>query len=347
MLKSLSVISVIGRKEIDIDRYRRAVAILEKEAAELDFVLVAKSFDLTLTLKLKALVREVPDTTVLFLAGSTHDDVARLVGIENSIGDYILFCDMFSTDTVLLSSLLLPLKDGYDLVLGDVNMRSSAGESICRQSLIFLFGFLCRAVASVELERRPTGIRVLSREAALFLINRHDAELLIRARGLGNGFAATSVPMKQANPRKPTRSSLRYCWTKGLSMLLSVSTLPLRGASYAAVLGGILSFVYSLYVTSVFCLKRDVAPGWTTISLLLAAMMFIFSVALLFISEYIIQIYSASPPRSRRYLVRRELRSSMSRRSMRLNIVDAEGEFQLGKPHWLAQENEARVSIGE
>ena len=118
-------------------------------------------------------------------------------------------------------------------------------------------------------------------------------------------------------------------------MLLSVSTLPLRGASYAALLGGALSVLYSFYVFAVYLFKPDVAEGWTTISLQLAVMMFVFSMVLLFIGEYVIQIHSANPPRSRRYLVLRELRSPLSRRSARLNIVDAEGRFQLGQPAWL------------
>lgn len=118
-------------------------------------------------------------------------------------------------------------------------------------------------------------------------------------------------------------------------MLLSVSTLPLRGASYAALLGGGLSALYSVYVFAVFLLKRDVAAGWTTLSLQLSGMMFVFSIVLLFISEYIIQIHAGAPPRSRRFLVLRELRSPLSRRTQRLNVVDAEGRFQLGKPEWL------------
>lgn len=117
-------------------------------------------------------------------------------------------------------------------------------------------------------------------------------------------------------------------------MLLSVNAMPLRLSSFAALVGGILSVLYSFYIFGVYMLKSEVVEGWTTISLQLAAMMFIFSLVLLFISEYVIQIHSASPPRSRRYLVVRELRSPLSRRSNRRNIVDAEGTYQLGKPSW-------------
>src|ERR1019366_2436907 len=156
---------------------------------------------------------------------------------------------------------------------------------------------------------------------------------LLRARSVGPGFPARLVTL----PPRPaqTPQGVGYSWSKGLGLLLSVSTMPLRGASYAALLAGGLSVLYSTYVFGIYMLKPDVAAGWTTLSLQLAGMMFFFSVVLLLLSEYVIQIHSASPPRSRRYLVVRELRSPLSRRTQRLNVVDAEGRFQLGKPAWV------------
>lgn len=104
-----------------------------------------------------------------------------------------------------------------------------------------------------------------------------------------------------------------------------------------AIAGGAFSVLYSLYAFAVYLVKQDVAAGWTTLSLQLATMMFVFSVVLLFLSEYVIQIHAASPPRSRRFLVVRELRSPLSRRQDLLNVVDGEGRFQLGKPDWLGE----------
>lgn len=100
--------------------------------------------------------------------------------------------------------------------------------------------------------------------------------------------------------------------------------------------------LYSVYVFCVYLFKADVAEGWTTLSLQLASMMLVFSVVLLFLSEYVIQIHSASPPRSRRYLVVRELRSPLSRRTQRLNVVDGEGRFELGRPIWLLTDEDGK-----
>jgi polyisoprenyl-phosphate glycosyltransferase len=63
--------------------------------------------------------------------------------------------------------------------------------------------------------------------------------------------------------------------------------------------------------------------------------MFLFSVQFLFLSEYLVQILSSSPPSNRRHLVARELRGTLSGRSSRLNLVDGEGRFHVGAPQRL------------
>jgi hypothetical protein len=335
MLTSLTVVSVVKDNVVDLAVFDQFIAVLEQQAIDFDFVLVSNAVNAELALRLKALVAAVPDTTVVFLGERVHDDLARLVGIEHAVGDYLLLCDMTSDDPATFPSLLAPLGVGYDLVIGDTPGSFMPTRSVSTRILYRLYIHLYAAMTGVELERRPTGLRVLSRSAALFLAGRPNSELLVRARNIGNGFPATAVTLMPKMVPPQLEPQVSHSWSKGIGMLLSVSTMPLRGASYSALLGGVLSILYSFYVFSIYLFKPDVANGWTTISLQLAGMMFIFSVVLLFISEYIIQIHSASPPRSRRYLVLRELRSTLSRRSSRLNIVDAEGRFQVGQPRWL------------
>lgn len=113
--------------------------------------------------------------------------------------------------------------------------------------------------------------------------------------------------------------------------------MPLRSASYASLIGGILSVLYSVYIVVIYIFKKDLIQGWTTMSLQLAGMMFIFSLIFLFLSEYIIQIHAANPPRTRRHLIAREIRSTLSRRSARLNVVNSAGDFQLGAPSNLSE----------
>jgi hypothetical protein len=120
--------------------------------------------------------------------------------------------------------------------------------------------------------------------------------------------------------------------SKAVRLLLTGSSAPLRLSSYLGFGGGIMSVLYAVYVVLVYLFKTDVEPGWTTLSLQMAGMMFLFSTQFLFLSEYLVQILSAAPAIGRRHLVARELRGTLSRRSSRLNVVGKEGQFYLGAP---------------
>lgn len=332
-LTSLTLISVVNDLVADTNAFDRVTATLEQHATDFDFVLVANAVDQETTVRLKDLATQIPDLTVVFLGDKVHDNVARLIGIEHAVNDYVLLYDMARDNPVILPALLGPLDDRLDMAVGNPAGQNMPRHGYAYRALFGVYSRIYAAMTGVELGRIWTGPRALSREAALFILSRPNAEFLLRARDIGSGFVSRVIPLPPA-PSPPPPVNRRHSWSKGLAMLLSVNAKPLRVSSYAALVGGGLSVLYSVYIFGVYMLKSDIAQGWTTISLQLAAMMFIFSLVLLFISEYVIQIHSASPPRSRRYLVVRELRSPLSRRSNRRNIVDAQGAYQLGKPSW-------------
>lgn len=330
MIASLTLVTPVGDAIPTEAALEAVAAALAPLVRDLDTVLVANGIAAPAALALKALVDRVPDTTAVVLASPVHADVARLVGIEHAVGDLVLLFDPVRDDPAILPALLAPVAEGYDLVV------AAAPGPVRPRPLLGLYARAYRAITGLPLSLAPTGVRVISRAAALHVAGRPDAELMLRAHAVGAAFPALvldlPVPPGADGARDRAR---RHDWPKAVSLLLSASTLPLRGASYAALTGGVVSVLYSVYVFAVFLLKRDVAAGWTTLSLQLAGMMFVFSVVLLLLSEYVLQIHAASPPRNRRYLVVRELRSPLSRRTARLNVVDAEGSFALGKPAWL------------
>ena len=118
---------------------------------------------------------------------------------------------------------------------------------------------------------------------ALHVAGGPAAELRLRARDIGPSFPALAVPLLAY--RDGGRRQARRALTDGIGLLLSASALPLRSASYAALLGGGGSALYSLYVFAVFLLQPHVAPGWTTLSLQLSGTLFVFSIVLLFLTD--------------------------------------------------------------
>jgi len=333
-LSSLTTIVVVDGKAPDPEAYEALAGILERARIDdFDVVLVANGVNADVTLDLKDFVARVPDSTVVFLNRPMHADVARLVGINHAVGDYLLFTSLAEEERLALPELLEPLRAGYDLSVADplegkLVVRRPAGQTVLLGTYLKVY----RLLTGTELETRPTGFRALSRAAALFVASRPSAEILLRSRDLGPGFACTTRSLLPAHTIVHQHGSLRGNWAAGINALLSTTTIPLRLVTYLAVTGGVLSLVYGAYVVAIYTFGRNVARGWTTISLQLAAMMFIFSVLFLLLSEYVLQIHAANPPRSLRHLVLRELRSPLSRRTARLNVVDAEGRFQVGAP---------------
>ncbi|MBA2668895.1 MAG: hypothetical protein H0U67_00815, partial [Gemmatimonadetes bacterium] len=121
-----------------------------------------------------------------------------------------------------------------------------------------------------------------------------------------------------------------------LRLITTGSTALLRTSSYLAVGGGIASGIYAIYVVLIYLLLPEVQRGWTTMSLQLSGMMLLFSIQFLLLAERVLQISANNPSNYRRHIVIRELRSPLSRRSARLNVVDQQGRFRLGAPEHFA-----------
>lgn len=234
-IASVTVVAVINDRVPDTACLERYAAVMADCSIDFDLILIANGVDIEMALALKTLVATVPDILVVFLAEPMHDDLARLVGVEHVAGDYVLFCDPIEDDPGLLPALFARLREGYDLVVADRGPPLSERSGLSRR-LVTFYGWLYRQLAGVPLNVQPTGLRMLSRAAALYVSGRPEAELLIRARSMGHGFPAVVVPLP---PRpRPAFRPIHFSWPKGIGLLLSISTMPLRGASYAALVGG-------------------------------------------------------------------------------------------------------------
>jgi hypothetical protein len=316
---------------------------LDELTVDFNFVIVANDIDASVGLKLKTLVAAIPDLTVVMLGEAVHDDVARLVGIDHAVGDFVLFCKPTPGEIENLPRLIRPLSDGYDLILGIGAGGVVAERSPLSHLLFHAFRVVFRIVTGGAFEERPTGLRVLSRAAALFVASRADGEVLIRSRSIGTGFPSLIVDLPISPVVKDRGIEFMGGLAKGLRLLITTSTIPLRSISYIGLAVGCLSILYAMYVVFVYLTKGNVQAGWTTVSLQISGMMFIFSTLFMILGEYVILILSANPPRSRRHLIVREMNSQLSRRATRLNIVDAQGKYQVGAPRYLLKSTNENV----
>jgi polyisoprenyl-phosphate glycosyltransferase len=119
----------------------------------------------------------------------------------------------------------------------------------------------------------------------------------------------------------PPRPSLSRWLRAGMQTIMAATVVPVRVATALAVVASFLNLLYSVYVIAVAAVKGDVVEGWTSLSLQMAGMFFLFSVILAILSEYIFQIAQRSHSRPL-YRVIEEASSPSFTIKERLNVVE-------------------------
>ncbi len=266
---------------------------------------------------LRALTREdgLPNLQVFALATEVDPDTAVWVGLDSAIGDLVAVYNPSHDDPGALPDLLDAAMRGADIVSGVGSPRRD------RRALRAAFRLLYLLVHGTRFVEDTSTFSLLSR-AAVNLVLRQPASSF-RARQLGQlaGFvrAEVAVTSRPSAPR-PLGQSL----DRGLHLLVSSTRAPLRSLTWLATLAATLNLLYSGYVIAVFVLKADVAPGWTTLSLQTSGMFLLFSLILLVLGEYVLQL-AASVKGGPAWHVAREFKSATVTRRTKLNIVDPPG----------------------
>lgn len=327
---SVSVVLVVRQHCPSLSLLETFAERLEALFVDVEFVIVANEASSAVSLELKNLSDRLPDSLIVFLGDQVHDDVARLIGIDHAVSDYVLFATPTEAEAASLEHFAGPLRAGSDLVIG----RRPGGTSRGPINRMLFAGFraVVRLTTGRQFEDQPPTFRVLSRPAALYVSTRREGEVLVRSRNLGAGFPSAEVQLPRDPDLYDSKRSLRRDFSRAARLITTGSSGLLRASSYLALVGGVVSAFYAVYVILIFLLVPDVEPGWTTLSLQLAGMLLLFSIQFLLLAENVIHISAGSGISNRRHHIIRELRSPLSRRSARLNIVNDEGRYEIGAP---------------
>lgn len=332
LLTSISAIVVQDRTEPDPSLFERLNATLSRIAVDSEVIIVANNVTAEIVRSLRPFVESIPDATCVILAAPTDPDVARLIGIDYAIGDFVVFLTPTDTELSAAESLVRQTSDGFDLVtvVDPEAKRKFEGRRFYWLLYEIFFRFYSILTGRTV---RPEGatLRLLSRPAALYVANQFGGEILLKSREIGSGFPATQLSIAGISEGAEHIRDLKDAWRKALRMLSS-NAAPLRAALLVSFAAAILSLVYSVYVFVVYFFVPYVR-GWTTLSLQISGMMLLFSTIFILLAEYVVQIHSTNPARWRRGLVMREWRSARTKRSARLNVVDPGGNFQVGAVH--------------
>lgn len=262
------------------------------------------------------LTAELPDVQVYLLQGWVDHLTALLAGIENAVGDWVATLDPYADAPGEVVSLFRRvLADGTEIGLA-VDSRRNAQGGVADRLASRAFHRLFRLLHGYDLHAEAPSVRVMSR-AAINSVLSHESPLVAfeTVAALG-GYSKTVVETASIAPQHlATKERIMNRWRT----LIGINAMPLRLANAVCAIGAALAVLYSLYVVVVYLIKEDVAPGWTTMSLVLSAMFFMMSLVLWLLSEYMVLLTDAGGRRPR-YHIAEELSSTVQTRRAQLNV---------------------------
>lgn len=282
------VVAVSNIRSRGIGPIRSLTDLLDSFDGEWELILVDNgSTDGTTEFLGEALASgEIDNSTVLQLSKKVDEDAALWVGIEESMGDFVVTVSAAEDGADVVEQLLKLGSEKLETGIA-VNTYPVSGSWSYRLLRSVLVRFLRGGSASLS------RCFVLSRRLVSFL-QRHSQpqttfRQLTQLPGLGS-----KVFQYSSEPMYPVEKTLSAQYASGMRYFLWRNPMFLRGASLLALSGAGLNLLYGLYVLGYFVFGSNPEPGWASSSLQSSGMFFLFSLVLFVLSENVLQTLSVA-----------------------------------------------------
>ena len=267
---------------------------------------------------LRALTSEhgLPNLQVFVLTKQVDSDTAAFVGLENSLGDFVLIFDPLTDDISYFSEMMEKSVSGCDVVFANNKLKPQ--QSLAYRFVDNVFNRIFWYFMGVHLSKEAPSYRLLSKRVVNFILRHRQPALTYRHVPVTGGFSRTNLEYQFQTDNRPAKN-LRDGIDKGMRLLTSTTRTPMRIVTTLSLFGAIANLVYSIYVVAIAIFKTDVAPGWTSLSLQQSGMFFLVSLVLLVLGEYILQMASLSNEGPLVHIAQ-EFTSTRTSRGSKLNI---------------------------
>jgi len=295
------------------------VAILRGVYRHYELIIVDDGSRATPAAEWDAVLARHDGVRVLHLSREFGEEQAIAAGLDSAIGDYVVTLSPGADPPARIPELVQRARDGADVVLGV--RRSRAGEPWWLRAGAAGFYWYARRVLRLDVPANATHFRCLSRQALNALNKLRETGSRLRVFSSYIGYASAAFPYDPIGHTRRSRSRTpAEAFGLALAMVLDNSAHPLRVASMLGVLAALLNLAYALYVLVTYAVRRDVAPGWATMSLTNAVQFFILALILAVLCEYVGRLpkrFSSDPG----YYIRDERSSAVLLREDRPNVV--------------------------
>lgn len=258
----------------------------------------------------------LPNLQIFKLANRIEEYKARWLALENSLGDFIICLDFDLIDNLnLFESMIEKINQGNEMVL--LETKPILKKNRKYKNIIYgIMGGFSKSFLGINLNTYSSSNIIISRRILNYLLKFQNPEVYFRDISSLKGIKKAVIIYKKNLKNK---SNLRESIARGLRVITSNSSLPLRFATLISSVGAIFSFLYSIYVIIILIIKDNIAPGWASISLQLSIMFFFLSFVLLIMSEYILESFNKINNKPK-YFISEEFTSSKMTFKEKLNV---------------------------
>jgi glycosyltransferase involved in cell wall biosynthesis len=292
-----AIVSVVGYlcndAELLPDFVDRTSAALEAYCDHFELILLDDHSTDRTPQRVEGLLAQYPGLRYIRLARRGGEEVAAAAGLDAAIGDYVVFTRARFDPPEALAAMLDAAEREGGSVLGVTRTPAVHGWLFrcCRRLFYRLVGLLLRARIPAD----STGFCVLSRAVVNTISRTRSKSRHLRLLACTLGYP---VSLYRYEPKAAAtvmrRRSLGEAFADALRLVVSSSQTPLRLVSALGIFAGSLNLCYVLYVLAIYFFKKEVAPGWATLSLQSSAMFFFVFLILVLLSEYVVQILTES-----------------------------------------------------
>ncbi|MDB5988710.1 MAG: glycosyl transferase [Herbaspirillum sp.] len=317
----LSVVFVVRNQADKIEKILSDAAIdISCLVSDYEFIVVdnASSDDSIAVLKRLTGERGQANLQIYALTKEVDTDTASWVGLENALGDYVAVIDPLADDIGYLPEMLDKAASGADVVFA--NNRQKAKQSLAYRTAYAIFIRLYKWFNSIHLSKEAPQYRVLTKRVVNFILQHPQPAITYRHLPASGGFAKVNLDY-DSKPLSARPKRLGESIDRGIKLLVSTTRAPMRLVTALSLFGASANVLYTIYVVAIAFLKKDVAPGWISLSLQQSGMFFLISLVLLVLGEYILHMTSLSNE-GPLYHVGQEFTSARMTRNEKLNIEE-------------------------
>ena len=263
------------------------------------------------------LKKELKNIQLFSLGGKLNLEKKIVFGIDNCIGDYILVIDLRQDNVNVIPEMVdLMINKKYDTVYASCNEKTK--RSYLYTFFEKIFDKLFYKLHGVKFKNELPVYRIMSREVINLLLSTDSPDQEFRWFSLKYSINSEIIYFKR--DRDAIKKELFTSINQGLDIVFNSSYIPLRIFTVGSLFGAAVNILYMLYIIYTFINTGDVVKGWTSTSLQISGMFFLFSCIFYLLGEYLIRNQKPSNWRKEFY-IKKNILSKQDVQNERLNVV--------------------------